>query len=51
MMTDLSVGDNASIKSKYIVIEDHGIIYPIDLITINFVSDKEDFINLRYYFE
>lgn len=46
MMIDICVGANASIKSKYIVIEDHGIIYPIDSVTINFVSDKEDLFNL-----
>lgn len=46
MMIDLRVGANASIKSKYIMIEDHGIIYAIDLVIINFLSDKEDFFNL-----
>lgn len=45
-MIDLRVGVNASIKSKDIIIEDHGITYPIDLVTINCVSDKEDFFNL-----
>lgn len=34
MMIDLRVGANASIKSKYIMIEDHGIIYAIDLVII-----------------